>query len=100
MTPIRFDTLVRQYRNRVYGFAFHYLGDEEDAAEAERDEPRRWKASAIRGHGPLSSGEDDARTSDMPSERPGALAAIVEAAERYRADMTVGEPLFDLRGGS
>jgi len=35
---------------------------------------------------------------DVAADQPDALAAIVAAAERYRADMTVGEPLFDLRG--
>ena len=35
---------------------------------------------------------------DVAAERPDALAAVVAAAERYQAQMTVAEPLFDLRG--
>lgn len=37
MTPIRFDTLVKQHRNRVYGFALHYLGDADDAADVTQE---------------------------------------------------------------
>ena len=44
--------------------------------------------------------EDPAERFDVAAERPEALAAIVAAAERYQANMTVAEPLFDLRGGS
>lgn len=35
---------------------------------------------------------------DISTERPDTVAALVTAAERYQANMTVGEPLFDLRG--
>ena len=35
---------------------------------------------------------------DLASEQPDVLAAVVAAAERYQARMTVAEPLFDLRG--
>jgi hypothetical protein len=35
---------------------------------------------------------------DISTERPDTVAALVAAAERYQASMTVGEPLFDLRG--
>ena len=35
---------------------------------------------------------------DVAAERPGVLAALVAAAERYQSEMTVAEPLFDLRG--
>ncbi len=38
------------------------------------------------------------RYDDVSADQPDVLAALVEAAERYRAEMTVGEPLFDLRG--
>ena len=44
--------------------------------------------------------EDPAERFDVAAQRPEALAAIVAAAERHRANMTVAEPLFDLRGGS
>lgn len=37
LTLIRFDNLVKTYRHRVYGFAFHYLGDEEEAADVTQD---------------------------------------------------------------
>jgi len=37
LTLIRFDKLVKKYRHRVYGFAFHYLGDEEAAADVTQD---------------------------------------------------------------
>ena len=43
--------------------------------------------------------EDPAERFDVATERPEALAAIVAAAERYQANMTVAEPLFDLRSG-
>ena len=43
--------------------------------------------------------EDPAERFDVAAERPEVLAAIVAAAERYQANMTVAEPLFDLRGG-
>ena len=35
---------------------------------------------------------------DLAAERPDVLAAVVAAAERYQMEMTVAEPLFDLRG--
>ena len=44
--------------------------------------------------------EDPAERFDVAAERPEALAAIDAAAERYQANMTVAEPLFDSRGGS
>ncbi len=44
--------------------------------------------------------EDPAERFDVAAERPEALAAILAAAERYQSNMTVAEPLFDLRGGS
>ena len=37
---------------------------------------------------------------DLSAEQPDVLAAVVAAAERYQAAMTVAEPLFDLRGES
>ena len=37
MTVIRFDNLVKRYRHRVYGFAFYYLGNEEEAADVTQD---------------------------------------------------------------
>ena len=42
--------------------------------------------------------EDPAERYDLAAERPEALAVVVAAAERHRADMTMGEPLFDSRG--
>ena len=42
--------------------------------------------------------EDVGERYDVAEERPDALAAVVAAAERHSAGMTVGEPLFDLRG--
>jgi arylsulfatase A-like enzyme len=44
--------------------------------------------------------EDPSERFDVAMERTEALAAVVAAAERYRANMTVAEPLFDARGGS
>ena len=42
--------------------------------------------------------EDPAERYDLAAARPEALAVVVAAAERHRADMTMGEPLFDSRG--
>ena len=42
--------------------------------------------------------DDPAERYDLAAERPEALAVVVAAAERHRADMTMGEPLFDSRG--
>ena len=42
--------------------------------------------------------EDPGEQYDVAAERPEELAALVAAAARYQADMTVGEPLFDTRG--
>ena len=36
---------------------------------------------------------------DISTEQPTTVAALVEAAARYEANMTIAEPLFDLRGG-
>ena len=44
--------------------------------------------------------EDPSERFDLSAVRPDVLARVVEAAERYHAAMTYGEPLFDLRGGS
>ena len=43
-------------------------------------------------------GADPGERWDMAAENPGALAAVVAAAEAHRAGMTAAEPLFDLRG--
>ena len=43
-------------------------------------------------------GADVGERYDVAAERPDVLAAVVAAAEAHRAGMTVGEPLFDLRG--
>ena len=40
--------------------------------------------------------EDVGERYDLAEERPDVLAAVVAAAERYQARMTVAEPLFDL----
>jgi len=37
---------------------------------------------------------------DIAADRPDVLAAVVAAAEEHRAQMTVAEPLFDLRGAT
>ena len=37
---------------------------------------------------------------DISAPHPEILAAVVAAAEHYQDRMTVGEPLFDLRGES
>ncbi len=34
----------------------------------------------------------------LAAARPALLDAVVAAAERYQMEMTVAEPLFDLRG--
>ena len=44
--------------------------------------------------------QDPSERFDVAAERPEAFDAVVAAAERYRANMTFAEPLFDLRGGS
>ena len=36
---------------------------------------------------------------DISTEQPTTVAALVEAAARYEANMTIAEPLFDLRDG-
>ena len=42
--------------------------------------------------------EDPAERYDLAAQRPEALAVVVAAAEQHRAEMTMGEPLFDSRG--
>ena len=37
LTIISFDILVKRYRHRVYGFAYHYLVDEDAAADVTQD---------------------------------------------------------------
>jgi arylsulfatase len=37
---------------------------------------------------------------DIAADRPDVLAAVIAAAEEHRAQMTVAEPLFDLRGAT
>ncbi len=37
LTIIRFDILVKRYRHRVYGFAYHYLVDEDAAADVTQE---------------------------------------------------------------
>jgi RNA polymerase sigma-70 factor, ECF subfamily len=37
VSPIQFDNLFKQHRQRVYGYAYHYLGDEEDAADVTQE---------------------------------------------------------------
>ena len=37
MTVISFEKIVARFKNRVYGFAFHYIGDEEEAADVTQD---------------------------------------------------------------
>ncbi|GMQ80777.1 MAG: hypothetical protein BMS9Abin05_0206 [Rhodothermia bacterium] len=37
LTIISFDILVKRYRHRVYGFAYHYLVDEDEAADVTQD---------------------------------------------------------------
>jgi hypothetical protein len=36
---------------------------------------------------------------DISAEQPATVTALVAAAERYQANMTMAEPLFDRRGG-
>jgi len=47
LTIISFDILVKRYRHRVYGFAYHYLVDEADAADVTQDVfIRMWNSRA------------------------------------------------------
>ncbi len=44
LTLIRFEVLVTTYRHRIYGYACHYLGDAEEAADVTQDVlVRLWK---------------------------------------------------------
>jgi len=37
VSPIQYDNLFRLHRQRVFGFAFHYLGNEDDAADVTQE---------------------------------------------------------------
>ncbi len=44
MTVIQFENQIERYKNRVYGFAFHYLGNREEAEDVTQEVfIRLWK---------------------------------------------------------
>lgn len=44
-------------------------------------------------------GDDPGENHNIATARPDVVAAVVAAADKHRAAMTVAEPLFDVRGG-